>query len=366
MDLEHIQTFIAETLSIEKELLWLVELSVIIFMTLMLSQFSRFLLNRLEEKLKRTRTEWDDIAVGSIRKPVRALIWVLGLSYAISIIYKETDLELLALNSKVRSILIIWIAAWAIIRFTRRFSAFYIRSRPKADKTTVIAVTKVSNMAVMIAAGLVAIQTLGFSVSGILAMGGIGGIAVGFAAQGLLSNFFGAMMIYLDKPFKVGDWIRSPDQEIEGTVEDIGWRVTTIRTFDKRPLYVPNSAFTTISIENPSRMTHRRIYETVGIRYDDLAKMDEITADVRQMLIEHEDIDEKETMIVNFNAFNDSSCDFFVYTFTHTRDWIKFHEVKQNVLLKIASIVEKHGADIAYPTQTLHISELEKLAANAA
>ena len=103
-------------------------------------------------------------------------------------------------------------------------------------------------------------QALGYSISGVLAFGGIGGIAVGFAAKDLLANFFGGLMIYLDRPFSVGDWIRSPDKNIEGTVEEIGWRLTRIRTFDKRPLYVPNSTFTQISVENPSRMLNRRIY----------------------------------------------------------------------------------------------------------
>ena len=90
-----------------------------------------------------------------------------------------------------------------------------------------------------------------------------------FAAKDLLANFFGGLTIYLDRPFAVGDWIRSPDREIEGTVERIGWRLTLIRTFDKRPLYIPNAVFTTIAVENPSRMHNRRIYETIGIRYDD-------------------------------------------------------------------------------------------------
>ena len=112
-------------------------------------------------------------------------------------------------------------------------------------------------------------QLFDYSVSGLLAFGGIGGIAVGFAAKDLLANFFGGLMIYLDRPFSVGDWIRSPDKEIEGTVEDIGWRLTRIRTFDKRPLYIPNSIFASISVENPSRMSNRRIYEKIGIRYDD-------------------------------------------------------------------------------------------------
>ena len=109
---------------------------------------------------------------------------------------------------------------------------------------------------------------------------------MGFAAKDLLANFFGGMMIYMDRPFSVGEWIRSPDKEIEGTVEDIGWRLTRIRTFDKRPLYIPNSVFANISVENPSRMTSRRIYETVGIRYDDIDKMDLIVAQVKGMLLD--------------------------------------------------------------------------------
>ena len=87
-----------------------------------------------------------------------------------------------------------------------------------------------------------------------MAFGGIGGIAIGFAAKDLLANFFGALMIFLDRPFSIGDWIRSPDREIEGVVEDIGWRSTKIRTFDKRPLFIPNSAFASLTVENASKM----------------------------------------------------------------------------------------------------------------
>ncbi|NIP74156.1 MAG: mechanosensitive ion channel, partial [Gammaproteobacteria bacterium] len=120
-------------------------------------------------------------------------------------------------------------------------------------------------------------------------------------------------MVYLDRPFAVGDWIRSPDRDIEGTVEDIGWRLTRIRTFDKRPLYVPNATFSTIAVENPSRMHNRRIYETVGIRYDDADKMGPIVADVRAMLEAHPDIETGRLLMVNFNAFAPSSLDFFIY-----------------------------------------------------
>jgi len=197
------------------------------------------------------------------------------------------------------------------------------------------------------------------SISGVLAFGGVGGIAIGFAAKDLLSNFFGGLFIYLDRPFAVGDWVRSPDREIEGTVENIGWRVTRIRTFDKRPLYIPNSIFSQIAVENPSRMSNRRIKETIGIRYDDASKIETIINQVKEMLKSHPDIDSQKTLIVNFNSFSPSSLDFFIYTFTKTTDWIEFHSIKQNVLLKIVKIIEDNGAEFAFPTSTLHLADEE-------
>ncbi|SVD04927.1 uncharacterized protein METZ01_LOCUS357781, partial [marine metagenome] len=224
-----------------------------------------------------------------------------------------------------------------------------------ADVTTANAVGKLLRISVIITAVLTILQTLGVSISGVLAFGGVGGIAVGFAAKDLLANFFGGLMIYLDRPFAVGDWIRSPDREIEGTVEHIGWRLTIIRTFDYRPLYVPNSVFATIALENPSRMLNRRIYETIGLRYDDVAKVQTIVDDVKQMLQEHPEIDTSKTLMVNFNAFGPSSLDFFIYTFTRTTNWIDYHGIKEQVLLKVYEIIDKHGGEIAFPTQTLYI-----------
>ena len=143
----------------------------------------------------------------------------------------------------------------------------------------------------------------------------------------------------------MGDWIRSNDRDIEGTVEHIGWRLTRIRTFDKRPLYIPNSVFSSIAVENPSRMTNRRIYETIGIRYQDADKMSIIVQDVKTMLQNHPDIDNSQTLIVNFNSFAASSIDFFVYTFTKTTAWVEFHAIKQDVLLKIMDIISSHDAE---------------------
>tara|TARA_X000000368_G_C22541539_1_gene497971 strand:- start:74 stop:568 length:495 start_codon:yes stop_codon:yes gene_type:complete len=158
-------------------------------------------------------------------------------------------------------------------------------------------------------------------------------------------------MIYLDRPFRKGDWIRSPDRDIEGTVENIGWRQTSIRNFRKNLIYIPNSIFMNIVVENPSRMTHRRIREVIGLRYKDLPKMLTIVNNVKTMISSHKDIDHKQTTIVNFDSYNDSSIDFFIITYADTTEWAKYHEIKQDVLMKIGDIIERNGAEIAFPTR---------------
>ncbi|GAL05654.1 small-conductance mechanosensitive channel [Photobacterium aphoticum] len=194
-----------------------------------------------------------------------------------------------------------------------------------------------------------------------LTFGGVGGLIVGMAAKDLLANFFGAVMIYFDRPFQLGDWIRSPDRNIEGTVEQIGFRVTMIRTFDKRPLYVPNSVFSSIVVENASRMTNRRIKQTVGLRYQDAEKVEGVVKDIKAMLTLHDDIDTTQTMIVSFDNYGPSSLNILVYTFTKTVGWVEYKEVQQDVMLKIVEIVKEHGADFAFPTTTLQFDTPEPL-----
>lgn len=354
MELETITFDVMQYLSIHPDYDWMLLIFLILLVTGCISIVAGIILHMFMKRLTRTKTRWDDIALESVRKPLKVLIWIYGVSYAIGVIYEESQAGIFKDIISVRDVAIVIMIAWGLILFIRDGEKYYLekkkRNKEAVDLTTVNAVSKLMRISVLISAALITLQNLGVSISGLLAFGGVGGLAVGFAAKDMLANFFGALIIYMDKPFKVGDWIRSPDQEIEGTVEEIGWRMTTIRTFEKRPLYVPNSVFTTISVENPSRMTHRRIYETIGIRYDDISKMTGITNDVREMLVKHEEIDEEQTLIVYFNAFNDSSCDFFIYTFTHTTNWITYHEVKHDVLLKVAAIIDKHGAQIAYPT----------------
>ncbi len=340
---------------------WVLQVFIVVLAALLLSFVQRRIFSRLHKKLEQTANPWDDALVESMQRPLTLLIWIIGTTFAADIIYAKTEAPIFQAIGPVRDVAIIATIGWFLMQLVKRVQRNVVKSHEQDDKpydpTTIDAISKLVRAAIIITTVLVVLQTLGFSISGVLAFGGIGGIAVGFAAKDLLANFFGGLMIYLDRPFAIGDWIRSPDRNIEGTVRKIGWRLTTIQTFDKRPLYIPNSIFANIVVENPQRMSHRRIYETIGIRYDDIGRMDAITRDVKQMLLDHPAIDSSQTLMVNFNAFNASSCDFFVYTFTHTTVWVEFHAIKHEILLKISDIITRHGAEIAYPTQTLHIPD---------
>ena len=338
---------------------WVVQVFVVVLATAILAFAVRRFVARLHAAFARTPSVWDESFVEALGPPLRAFIWIAGIAFAIDVIQNEAGAAIFEAVDPIRDVGLIAAVAWFAVRFIRIAETNFIADKKEKgetyDRATLDAVAKLLRLSVLITAFLVALQTLGFSVSGVLAFGGIGGIAVGFAAKDLLANFFGGLMIYLDRPFAVGDWIRSPDREIEGTVERIGWRQTVIRGFDTRPLYIPNSAFANIAVENPSRMQNRRIYETVGIRYTDAAAMGPIVADVEAMLRAHEGIDGENFLMVNFNAFAPSSLDFFVFCYTRTRAWAEYHQVKQDVLLRIVEIIDRHGAEIAFPTSTVHV-----------
>ncbi len=342
-----------------EEHIWILEVFLIVLGTGFVHLLVKLALNRIKHQLDKTHNLYDDALLEAGRKPLSWAIWIIGVSMAAEIVGGTAAAEIFEQVATIRDVAVIWLLVWFAIRFIRYIEEHIVigqEGEPKVDLTTARAVGKLLRASVMITGVLLVLQAFGFSISGVLAFGGIGGIAVGFAARDLLANFFGAIMVFLDRPFSVGDWVRSPDREIEGTVEEIGWRLTRIRTFDKRPLYIPNSIFTSIVVENPSRMLNRRIYENIGIRYDDVGVMQPIVDDVKAMLKSHDAIDTQVTLMVNFVEFGPSSLDFFVYCFTKTTVWSEFHEIKQDVLLKIAEIIEAHGAEIAFPTRTLHLA----------
>lgn len=326
-----------------------------------ISYIARKLLQRIANQAGKTRTFWDDALVNAASKPLTLIIWAVGLAWIGELMYAKTESIVFGYVDEFRHLSLLVLLLWFVVKFISEAEKGLVAQdahQSQFDQTTILAMGKLLRSAVFITGAMLLLQAMGYNISSLLAVGSVGGIAVSFASRDLLANFFGGLMVYMDRPFSVGDWIRSPDRNIEGTVEHIGWRTTCIRTFDKRPLYVPNSTFTNIAVENPSRMSNRRIYETIGIRYADAAAMNAIVADVKAMLLAHTAIDASQTLIVNFNKYADSSLEFFVYTFTKTTNWVEFHEVKHEVLMQIGQIIAQHGAQIAFPTRTVEMAHM--------
>ena len=318
-------------------------------------------LQHAEKLATRSDNIFDDSLIAAARSPVPVLIWLAGISFALHLVHRQTGEQMLEYLAPARNIGVVLCIAWFLFKLIRELAdnviASHTQKGEEVDRTTIDGLSKVSRIVVIVIAALAVLQTLGFSISGVLAFGGMGGIAVGFAAKDLLSNFFGGLMIHLDRPFNVGETVRSPDKQIEGKVEQIGWRQTVIRSPNMTPIYVPNALFTSIVVENPSRMTHRRIREVIGLRYDDLSKMSAIVAEVEAMLNAHPETDNDQAVVVAFDQYADSSINFIIQAFISSTSLVEFHAAKQDILLKVADIIAKHGADFAFPTRTLHLHQ---------
>ncbi|NCN42996.1 MAG: mechanosensitive ion channel family protein [Piscirickettsiaceae bacterium CG_4_9_14_3_um_filter_43_564] len=341
---------------------WLLIICLLLMITFMIDFVFRSSIGLLNRILKKKHyVFFKTISVSSV-SPVSFYIWFSGGIIALVAVLSHFAIftDLIPHISALKAMIGIISMAWFAMRWVGQMEdyLFHLQEEDKKwDAITIEALGKVFRLTVFIITGLVILSAMGVNLTGLIAFGGMGGIAVGFAAKDILGNVLGGLMLYWDKPFAVGDWIRSADKEIEGTVESIGWRMTVVRTFDKRPLYIPNGTFSQIAIENPSRMTHRRIRETIGVRYGDVDKVAGITDAIRKMMQDHPEIASDQTLIVNFNVYNQSTLDILIYGFTHTTDWVTFHKVKEDVLLKIAQIVADKGAEMAFPTRTLYVED---------
>lgn len=340
---------------------WITGVVVILAVTALAHWLWRKLHRRVHNRLQQTQTVWDDAVWEALSRPAALAIWLVGLMFAFEYIFTERANVMLKVVHNARTLGIVVLLSWFLLRMVRSTEVRLIEKAKtsteegRLDATTIEAIGKLARISVFIVMALIGLQTMGFSISGVLAFGGIGGLAVSFAAKDLLANFFGGLMLYLDRPFAVGDSIRSPDREMEGTVEYIGWRQTRIRTDTKRPLYIPNSIFANIAVENVTRMSNRRIKEIVGLRYEDAARLPALIADLRKYLTQQPDIVADQTQGVWFHRFGESSLDLLIDAHTRAIEMVEFHRIKENVLFGIQQIVSQHGADFAFPSRTLYV-----------
>lgn len=327
------------------------DIAIILGVTLILTVLVKLLFSRVAKIFEATSSFWDEALLEAFRKPLLFIIWMVGVILCLEEVNTILKLQDLKFLSAAKSIVVVVAIAWFLFGLITQLEKFWLekfkKKKSKLDPTTISALTKVLNIIVIVLTGLALMQSFGFSVGAILAFIGGGGVAAGFAAKDFLANFFGAVMIYMDRPFKVGDWIRSPDKEIEGYVENISLRATMVRTLDKRPLYVPNSVFNTISIENPSRMSHRRILETVGLRHEDFSVIERISKDAEKMLRSYKEIDTSLPIVISLNNISSTSLNMMLMAFTKAIEAEAFYKTKQEIMLELLKIINKHEAKIA-------------------
>jgi MscS family membrane protein len=313
---------------------------------------------RLQEVAARTETEADDKLTDALISPLSLILPVVGVYGAVRVLLLvQTPWRESA--DKIFKVLTILILTWTAFRVIDAVAIFLRELTAKTDSQlddqVVPLVRKAAKTFIAVLAFILAAQNLGYSVSGLLAGLGIGGLAVAMAAKDTLANLFGSIMILVDRPFHVGDWITFDGGD--GVVEEIGLRSTRIRTFAKTVVSVPNQALANATVENHSLMPKRRIKFTLGVTYDaTVEQMQELVRRIETYLRDNPDIDQ-EFMLVKFTEFGASSLDVFVYCFTVTTDWTRHLAVRQEVNLALMALVEEMGMSVAFPTRTVHLVE---------
>ena len=247
---------------------------------------------------------------------------------------------------------------WALSRLghtimeTRRFERWLKMDDPKDRSMAVSFLSRIYTILILVIGAGAVMITFGVPATALAALGGGAGVGLAFGTQNISQNFFSGFMLFFNRPFREGDWIST--NGMEGTVENIGWYHTRLRTFERRPMYIPNAVFATNSIVNPGQMYNRRILANIGLRYEDISIIDTVTKEIRNLLQNHPKIDQQQIILVHFNAWENSSLNLQVYCFTKTTMWQEYLDIQQDVFLQIAEIVKDNNADFAFDCTTLY------------
>jgi MscS family membrane protein len=304
----------------------------------LLAGLATFIIKPLIVRFKPSAPWQKDLLEASIT-PLIVLIWVWALFKGIGLFFGE-------FNSQVYlKVAFSLIFAWFLFRW-KDLAALHVQDKLKGDL-----LNKIGTVAIIFLTTLSLLEATGQSMGTLIAFGGVSGLAVAFAAQQTIANFFGGLMIYLTRPFSIGDWVILPEKKIEGHVEEIGWYTTHIRSMDKKPVYIPNSMFTSMVVMNPSRMAHRQIEEIVGIRYEDLPKIAVLLEALKQELGKINQLEPNPS--VHLAGFGTYSLDLKISCLCQTIDGKSYNKIKETVLLTIISTIQKTGCELASPTTYL-------------
>jgi MscS family membrane protein len=335
---------------------WLIEIAVALLLLFILNVVLKRFFVQSKQKAHLNESDWRYHLEYAAVTPARVLLWILLGSFILDLGVRELKLSGLSYVGSLRNAGIITCLAWFLLRWKKVFHRVVSirlereKGRLALDPFTLEIVGKIFTIAVLFLTILIIMQLFGLNVVPLITFGGIGAATLGIAGKDVISNFFGGMMIYFTRPFMINDLIELPRQKLLGYIEEIGWYFTSVRDLEKKPVYIPNSVFSTEPVINQSRMTHRRIDELIGIRYDDLGVLPKIVGEIRTLFEHNVSIDHHQPIYVFLKNLADTSVQIEVKAYALSTRYEDFMEVRQAILVEICRVVEKNGAEMPFPT----------------
>lgn len=339
---------------------WPTEAFAVIFIVLVFNFFAKWLLNKLHSHFDKQKKIWEDSFVQALYAPLCCFTWFFAIIFVTNLMipeeYSPSYLKNIHMVIAVAAILSF---SWFILRWKKTLIKLVgIKSRNKEiaiDQGSLDVIDKAITVFIVFFTILMLLEVSNRSMNTLIAFGGIGGLALAFASQEIIANFFGGLMIYVTQPFTVGDWINLPEKGIEGNVEEIGWYMTRVRTFEKRPIYIPNSTFTKVVVMNPSRMSYRQIKERIALRYSEVKLVQPLVEDLRSMLQNHPAIALDPKATVYLESFGQNGLEISISAYTISIDSDEYATARQDILIKIIDLLTKHGTEIASPITVVDI-----------
>lgn len=337
--------------------LWFFEIIVGILVLIAVNYLFKKIVKHIRQRSITISLDWREKIDQILYLPFHILLWVLGITLVVDVLARRFDFSFFeSYIDDFRSTGFVLCVAWVLLRWkTVAQKDFVNKDHPslKVDAGFIHVVGKIISISIIVIALMIILQVWGLDIAPLIAFGGIGAAAMGFAAKDVLANFFGGMMIHINRPFMVGDFIYLPDLRVEGYVEDIGWNLTTVRDKEKRPVYLPNSTFTHAQVVNGARMTHRRIEEKIGVRFEDFTKIPGLVENIKQAITDHPHIDTHLPVLVVFNGFGQFTLDLYVDVYTLQTRYDQFLQTKHEVLMIIYKELQKAGAQMPTPIVTV-------------
>lgn len=250
-------------------------------------------------------------------------------------------------------VLVIGLLGWACCSAVDNLPVFEFKFLGTAEAVRRL-LQKALKVLIIVFVVLAAMETLGLPVTSLITGLGIGGLVISLAAQDTASNLIAGVVIIIEHPFAIGDWVTT--SQAEGTVEDITFRSTKIRTLENTLAIIPNSVISAELITNGSKRTMRMAEFTVGVCYDTPREsIEKVCADFRNLLENDEDI-VSENYVVRLSAFNASSIDILVRYYTKTTDMDLYLAINERINLEIIRIMEEDGVEFAFPSTTVYLA----------